>query len=147
MHRLTFFTKDDDEEPVPIPSMSSMNICLLFKSNKKASVIEMNGNSSVDSNIKNNTSNTNNDVNSDINARRKNSIFKRIFFWICGIESNFKNKNEKTIEEPHLKESKIKTNETSSRQRATFWSFFIKLNLIFQLCICGFMWVFFNKFN
>ena len=76
----------------------------------------------------------------DTNFAIKQTIFKRAFFWICGIETSIKKKNTEEAELDQAKIIEISIEETP------FWAAVNKINLVFQLCVCGFLWVFFNKF-
>ncbi len=72
--------------------------------------------------------------------KNSKSIFKRMALWICGIESYVE-----TTETENKDDDKFSTN--SFMKQTTFWSHINNINLVVQLCISGFMWVFFNKFN
>ena len=85
-----------------------------------------------------------NDINQiDLEANDENKIgfFKKLFFWFCGIESHKKGHTE---ENSQKSEAKLTHNLIEEDK---FWSRVNDANVLFQLCLCGFMWVFFNKFD
>ena len=73
----------------------------------------------------------------------KPRFYKRAFFWVCGIEQSMKKKTEAEIENEKAAEAILME---ISIEEEPFWGKINKINLVFQLCICGFLWVFFNKF-
>lgn len=74
--------------------------------------------------------------------RKEKNIAKRILYWICGIESTLEPKNVE------LKESNANIqNLNISIDEEPFWSRVNHVNMVFQFCLSGFMWCFFNKFN
>ena len=80
-------------------------------------------------------------VSSEVSPVESISAIKRIFYWMCGIESTLKaNKND------------LETNQETRKvnisiEEEPFWAKVNNINMIFQLSLSGFLWVFFNKFN
>lgn len=73
--------------------------------------------------------------------RVRKGYLQKFFFWICGIEKSVENNSSNT---KNLSNKEI-TN--LSPKEDPFWSKFNNLNLIFQLCLSAFMWVFFNQYR
>ena len=74
---------------------------------------------------------------------KKPTFYKRIFFWICGIEQSIKKKTKAQIEMEKVNEASLME---ISIEETPFWRKFNLINVAFQLSVCGFLWVFFNKF-
>lgn len=65
------------------------------------------------------------------------SIFKKAFFWLCGIESTFNQENKEQVQE---------VIDTSIDQDP-FWATVCDVNAIIALGLAGFCFAFFNKFD
>jgi hypothetical protein len=126
-------TRNDEEEAEAIPSKPGKGCFGFFKGKENDDIIPM--------------SHLNNDVvieNNVENVVQTPTIYKRAFFWICGIESQMKKQSKEEEEADKVNQAKLMH---ISIEETPFWSKFNKINAVFQLCLCAFLWVFFNKFN
>ena len=74
--------------------------------------------------------------------KKENGFIKKVFYWICGIESVLDSKNVNLMES----NADIQ-NLNISIEEEPFWSKINYMNMVFQFALSGFLWVFFNKFN
>jgi hypothetical protein len=74
--------------------------------------------------------------------KKENHFIKKIFYWICGIESVLDTNNVDLMEN-----NADNQNLNISIEEEPFWSNINYLNMVFQFALSGFMWVFFNKFK
>jgi sodium/glucose cotransporter 9 len=66
------------------------------------------------------------------------NVFKKAFFFICGIESQIDKNETEEIEE---------TNMDTSIDEDPFWSRVCDINAIIAMSLAGFSIAFFNKYN
>lgn len=121
---MTYFTRKDAREPVPMPITEKTSCCYFSQSGKIVSNQPVKKRSFIK------------------NTTKENNFAKKILYWICGIESALDSKNVNLVEEnvsmQHL---------NISIEEEPFWSKVNYMNMVFQLCLSSFMWFFFNKFN
>jgi hypothetical protein len=107
---------------------------------KKNESVEMNDKTNV---LELNIEETKDDEQEEQTKDIKQKFYKRAFFWVCGIEKSIKKKTKAEIEAEKAAEASLME---ISIEEEPFWGKVNKINLVFQLCICGFLWVFFNKY-
>lgn len=128
---MTFFTKNEEEDPVPIEN--NIN-CLNCFSSKRTEIID-------EPVVIEPKMDEMHQIEFESSEGKKIGIFKKLFFWFCGIESH---KNSQKESNSHESEQKLNHNLLEEDK---LWSGINDANALFQLCLCGFMWVFFNKFD
>ena len=110
IRRLTYFSIDDPLEAEPMPTNEfSTEINDSFN---KVQTFESNEN--------------------------KFSIYKKIFFWFCGIEKYMKSETN-----TNKKNEKMST----SIEENKLWSSICDVNAIIAIAFCGFCYAFFNRFT
>lgn len=70
---------------------------------------------------------------------RKHSLFKKAFFWICGIESGLNKRDVSKSIKPHTPDTSI--------EQEPFWSAVCDINAVIAIALSGFCIAFFNKYH
>ncbi len=110
-----------EPEPMPVKSSDDGTNCVLFRNkSKKKTQIKTKANVFDE-------------------FRKSKSVLKRAFLWICGVESMHEQDDDDL--------AVVQFTSKNFMEQNTLWSYFNNFNMIVQLCISGFMWVFFNKFS
>jgi hypothetical protein len=74
---------------------------------------------------------------------KSHSLLKRIGLWICGIESAADEEKEQINDDKSVEQFQA----DNFMKEPKFWSKVLNINMVFQLSLSGFMWIFFNKFQ
>ena len=132
--RLTYFTINDPEEPIPIKDAKGIcgNFCV------GADLNEDEAETRIDSF----------DFKEPIERKpRKEYVkpgkFKVALFWICGIESSLK----ETTEEQKMEEEERPTTVDTSIEQDPFWAGVCNINAVFAIALSGFCVAFFNRYE
>lgn len=135
---MTYFTIDDPEEPVQIKDAKGKwcGFCVGADLSEKNSTRYEEFDENEDQARKQQLSELPDMLKQDENA----GVFKKAFFWMCGIEKKKpNNSNSNTSSEPQKADTSLEQNR--------FWSTICDINAVIAIGLSGFCFAFFNKYN
>lgn len=113
---MTYFTIDDEEEPEEMEESSS-ELSKTIKKKKSANRVAFN----LDF------------------EKKKVSRWRKMAYWICGVEKYLEMEHMIEIEHQHEIDTSIDQSESASN--------ICNINAVIAMAVCAFMYAFFNKFS